>query len=109
MLHLSEFNSEAVPYRNGAEIRGSTFVMVFGPKFKRKKGPQIGRRFKNGHTYRRAQEQRAAIAASAVAGTVPTANPIGADAAVDERYDSAQRAAISRIFLQAPVILLSPL
>lgn len=61
--------------------------MVFGPKFKRKRGPQIGRRYKNGHTYRRAQEQRAAlaIAVSSEAGTVPTVNSIGGETAVDER------------------------
>ena len=61
--------------------------MVFGPKFKRKRGPQIGRRYKNGHTYQRAQEQRAAlaIAVSSEAGTVPTVNSIGGETAVDER------------------------
>lgn len=61
--------------------------MVFGPNFKRRKGVHIGRRYKNGHTYRRAQEQRAAlaIAVSAEAGTVPAVNSIGGDTAVDER------------------------
>ena len=33
--------------------------MVFGSNFKRKKGVHIGRRFKRGNPFRRAQEQRA--------------------------------------------------
>ena len=36
--------------------------MVFGPKFKRKKGVHIGRRHKQGDSYRRAQEQAAVLA-----------------------------------------------
>ena len=59
--------------------------MVFGPNFKRRRGVHIGRRHKMGNTSRRAQEQRAAIAASAEAGIVPTAYPIGGDTAVNER------------------------
>jgi len=61
--------------------------MVFGPKFKRRRGVHIGRRHKKGHTYRRAQEQRAAlaIAVSAKAGTVPAVNSIGGDTAAAER------------------------
>jgi len=37
--------------------------MVFGPKFKRKRGPQIGRRYKTGDSYRRYQEQEQAARA----------------------------------------------
>ena len=59
-------------------------AMVFGPKFKRKRGPQIGRRYKRGDSYRRYQEQEQAARAQEQP-PVPAVNSTGGDAAVDER------------------------
>jgi len=59
--------------------------MVFGPNFKRRNGVHIGRRHKKGNTYRRAQQQRAAVVVGPEAGTVPAVNSTGGGAAVDER------------------------
>ena len=60
-------------------------AMVFGPKFKRKRGPQIGRRYKSGDSYRRYQEQAARAQEQAARAQEQPPVPAVNSAAVDER------------------------